>query len=166
MKAELKAKFLQHLNQKNQDKGFTLIELLVVIIIIGILSAIALPSFLSQTSKARQSEAKNNLGAVNRTQLAYYLDNQSFTPNLSALGLGITNSDNYNYSVAVTNTGNSVTALATSLKADLKEYSGGVFKNATDTTTASILCEGNTALIDATPPTNATDCVANHTQLK
>lgn len=159
MKAELKAKFLQHLNQKNQDKGFTLIELLVVIIIIGILSAIALPSFLSQTSKARQSEAKNNLGAVNRSQQAYYLENQSFTDNLSVLGLGITNSDNYNYSVAA-NTGNSVTALAISPKADLKEYSGGVFKNPTDTTTATILCEGKAATDTAVAPTDADTCDA------
>ena len=163
MKTELKAKFLQHLNQKKKDEGFTLIELLVVIIIIGILSAIALPSFLNQAAKARASEARTNIGALNRSQQAFYLENQSFSNNISNLGIGIANTDNYNYEANGTNLQNLVGNLATSTKADLKEYAGGVFK--TGDATASILCEGNNTSVNAATPTSASACGANQKPL-
>ncbi len=101
MKSEFKTKLIQHiLNKKNGEKGFTLIELLVVIIIIGILAAIALPSFLNQASKARQSEAKTYTGSFNRAQQAYYLEKQEFAPNLVTLGVGVAQStSNYGYGI-------------------------------------------------------------------
>lgn len=78
MKTTLKTKLLQHILNKKKDEGFTLIELLVVIIIIGILAAIALPSFLNQASRARETEAQTNLGAVNRGQQAFLLEYGEF----------------------------------------------------------------------------------------
>lgn len=95
MKTDLQTKFLQHLNNKKKDEGFTLIELLVVIIIIGILAAIALPSFLNQAAKAKQAEGKNNVGAVNRAQQAYHAENDRFAESLEDLEIGIPTDGNH-----------------------------------------------------------------------
>ena len=100
MKSEFQAKFLQNLLCKKPAEGFTLIELLVVIIIIGILSAIALPSFLNQANKARESEAKQYVGSMNRAQQAAYLEGSRFTTDFGTLGLGIaSNTTHYVYSM-------------------------------------------------------------------
>ena len=101
MKSEFQAKFLQNLLKKRENEGFTLIELLVVIIIIGILSAIALPSFLNQANKARESEAKQYAGSLNRAQQAYFLENNTFGNTITALGVGI-DSQTANYVYFVT----------------------------------------------------------------
>jgi type IV pilus assembly protein PilA len=139
MKLEFQAKFLQHLNQKKQqDEGFTLIELLVVIIIIGILAAIALPSLLGQVNKAKQSEAKNNVGALNRAQQAYMLEYTDFASGLTQLGVGI-KSQTVNYLYTIDDTQAVLINKGTAIKPALKSYAGLVATVLGDTNTGEVL---------------------------
>ena len=59
---------LELLNRKKDrnliEKGFTLVELMIVIVIVGILSAVALPNFLSQTAKAKATECTSKGGSI------------------------------------------------------------------------------------------------------
>jgi type IV pilus assembly protein PilA len=67
-------------SRAGQEKGFTLIELLVVILIIGILAAIAIPSFLNQKSKATDASAKELARSAQTAAETYSTDhNGSYT---------------------------------------------------------------------------------------
>jgi len=78
IKPQLRHALLRNLNAKQSgkknllQKGFTLVELMIVIVIVGILSAVALPNFLSQTDKAKATEAKTVSSAYLKQIYAAY----------------------------------------------------------------------------------------------
>jgi type IV pilus assembly protein PilA len=83
-------RFLWRFVREPNRQGFTLLELLFIVLFMGILAAIALPNLLSQIDKARQAEAKQMLGAMNRGQQAYRFEKAVFADSVGALNLAVT----------------------------------------------------------------------------
>jgi type IV pilus assembly protein PilA len=95
--------------------GFTLIEIMVVIAIIGIVVAIAMPKFMYYQAKAKQSEAKANLGGIYTAEIVYFGENNTFSSSFGAIKFQVDGSSvqNYQYRLDASNTLGTLAAACT-----------------------------------------------------
>ena len=138
-------KLTQYLLYQKEERGFTLIELLVVVILMGILTALALPNYFNQIEKARVAEAKQNLGSINRAQQAYYFEKAVFAAQMSNLGVNLTlDSELYQYSIPGPVNNTEVHHLAKpqpTYASDINTVVSAVYRIGDGF--KSVLCEGN-----------------------
>ncbi|MFT5813647.1 MAG: type IV pilus assembly protein PilE [Psychroserpens sp.] len=96
--------------------GFTLVELLIAVAIVGILAAVAFPSYTDFVSRSNRTEAQRELLRIANMQEQFYVDTRAYTADMTDLGLGndpfITENAYYSVDAALANDGFVLTATA------------------------------------------------------
>jgi type IV pilus assembly protein PilA len=134
----------------------------VVVVLLGILGAIVIPSFLGATARARQAGAILTVGNLNKAQQSFYLENSAFALTLDELAIGIPATTNdYEYSSVGTNSGATSRAIS---QASLPEGSSlqgfvGAVQLSTNANGAiqslSIICASAPGVEAVAPPAGA-----------
>ncbi len=70
-------------------RGVTLMELMIVVVVIGILTAMAYPSYRQYVAKAKRNEAKAALLQISTMQERFYLQNSTYTADMTSLGFPV-----------------------------------------------------------------------------
>ena len=132
-------------NGKLKTVGYCLATIgLFTLVVIAIL-----PAFMNQGGPARMPEGKSNVGAMNRAQQAYYLENNRFASSMEELQLGIKlETDNYSYKTLPQPSVKGVMNVAQTKNEKLNSYVGLVYltKVGNESTTITQLCESTQPL--------------------
>ena len=131
--------------KKPHAHGFTLIELMIVVAIVGILMAIAIPSFNRFRSKSKQAEPKTHLAAIAKLAKDSYVDNESYVTQAATMwgwtmATAATTSVNTSLFYSYSNNSNTVQGIY--------ESTGGVCGVNFGSNTATTFTVGSVANID------------------
>jgi type IV pilus assembly protein PilE len=133
--------------------GFTLIELLIAVAIVGVLAAVAYPSYEGYMRRSKRSEAAQLLAAIANREAQYLLDSRMYTTVIGATGLNVnterwnctpsaapTTCSNgaYNVTVAIDNTATPPTFTATAAATGKQVQDGTLTINQTGAKTRQV----------------------------
>ncbi len=111
------ARRIRALRLYRKMQGMTLMELMIVVVIIGIMAAVAYPNYRDFAARAKRNEAKTALLKIATQQERFYLNNNTFTLDMTQLGFSgasMVISDSKSYTIDVTTADpNNFTAIAT-----------------------------------------------------
>ena len=133
--------FGSHPTMKNSRSGFTLIELLVVVVVIGILAAIAIPKFQNTKGKANAASLSSDLRNLATAEESYFYDNGSYTSNLSAMNVNLTNGVTVNFGAATSAGWSAVVTHPLAYPIQCGMFIGNVPPQAPATTEGLLVCQ-------------------------
>jgi type IV pilus assembly protein PilE len=117
---------------KRRMAGITLLELMAVVMIIGVLAAVALPSYRQYEIRAQRTEAKSALLQLATNEERWYLQNNTYSNDPTVLGFATGKTENGAYQLSVASAD-----LRTTYKATATPVSGGSIDMTADTDCAA-----------------------------